>query len=173
MTKSEWGVNALCPLGCASNLWVKLNLYWAPASQNWLKHLREFMSLKWLAISLSLKSNHWPSTKTTNTNTRASSWLFTVHCPVSIKWSRETASSFALFMGLVAWLYGCHVPNLLAWKLIRFNEIFGLQVFKPASRLHSFFMQLTLPNKTNLHFNMLYVNLEFKIPAQNTQKQTR
>lgn len=31
---------------------------------------------------------------------------------------------------------------------------------------HSFFMQLALANKTNLHFNMRYVNLEFKINRQ-------
>lgn len=33
-------------------------------------------------------------------------------------------------------------------------------------QLHSFFMQLALANETNLHFNMRYVNLEFKINRQ-------
>lgn len=94
--EAEWFV-PLAGQGCASNLWVKLNLYCA-----------EQHKIDWNICVNLCPWNDW-----------AYLWA-TDHHPsrrgsppmLSPSKQSQTASSFALFMGLVVRLHTCHVPNL-------------------------------------------------------------
>lgn len=176
MTKSQ-RAKGTSPFGLRQQFVGQIEFVLSRAAQNWLKHLREFMSLKWLAISPSPKNK--AQTKTMSKLVRAKQCGCFSPCII-----------YGI-SGLARPVYACHVrptcwpENWLgSMKFSVCQSPNKTQVMLPVSHTdkqtksqtgrHSvcgfsfihFSCNLRWENETNLHFNMRYVNLEFKINRQ-------